>query len=68
VEAVLAGVDAKTRDAMDMTTLLRALLDSGFPVGTVGISGHWGEIDSSDDLELYEKMIHAGDLRLEEFT
>jgi len=68
VEAVLAGVDAKTRDAMDMTTLLRALLDSGFPVGTVGISGHWGEIDSSDDLELYEKMIHAGDLCLEEFA
>ena len=65
VEAVLAGVDAKTRDAMDMTTLLRALLDSGFPIGTVGITGQWGEIDSSADLELYEKMIREGDLCLE---
>ncbi len=65
VEAVLAGVDAKTRDAMDMTTLLRRLLDSGFPISTVGISGQWGEIDSSDDLELYEKMIREGDLCLE---
>jgi choline kinase len=65
VEAVLAGVDAKTRDAMDMTTLLRRLLDSGFPISTVGISGQWGEIDSSDDLELYEKMIRDGDLCLE---
>jgi len=65
VEAVLAAVDAKTRDAMDMTTLLRRLLDSGFPIGTVGISGHWGEIDSSGDLELYEKMIREGDLCLE---
>jgi len=65
VEAVLAAVDAKTRDAMDMTTLLRALLDSGLPISTVGISGHWGEIDSSGDLELYEKMIREGDICLE---
>ena len=65
VEAVLAGVDAKIRDAMDMTTLLRALLDSGFSIGTVGITGQWGEIDSSADLELYEKMIREGDLCLE---
>jgi choline kinase len=65
VEAVLAAADAKTRDAMDMTTLLRALLDSGFRIGTVAIAGQWGEIDSSDDLELYEKMIREGDLCLE---
>jgi choline kinase len=65
VEAVLAAVDAKTRDAMDMTTLLRRSLESGFPIGTVGIAGQWGEIDSSADLELYEKMIRDGDLCLE---
>lgn len=65
VEAVLATVDAKTRDAMDMTTLLRALLDSGFQIKTVGIAGQWGEIDSSGDLELYEKMIREGELCVE---
>jgi len=65
VEDVLAGVDAKTRDAMDMTTLLRTLLDSGFSVGTVGVSGQWGEIDNSGDLELYEQMIREGDLCIE---
>jgi L-glutamine-phosphate cytidylyltransferase len=65
VEAVLAGVDAKTRAAMDMTTLLRALLTTGFRISTVGTSGQWGEIDSAADLELYEKMIKAGDLCLE---
>jgi L-glutamine-phosphate cytidylyltransferase len=65
VEAVLAAVDAKTRDRMDMTTLLRALLDSGFPIKTVGIAGQWGEIDSSSDLDLYEKMIREGELCLE---
>ena len=62
VEGVLAGIDAKTRDAMDMTTLLSRLLGTGFPIGTVGITGQWGEIDSSDDLELYEKMIREGEL------
>jgi choline kinase len=65
VEAVLAAVDAKTRGVMDMTTLLRALLGSGFPIRTVGIAGQWGEIDSAADLELYEKMIREGDLCLE---
>jgi choline kinase len=65
VENVLAAVDAKTRDAMDMTTLLSALLDSGFSVDTVGVAGHWGEIDSSGDLELYEQMVREGDLCLE---
>jgi len=41
------------------------LLDSGFPISTVGISGQWGEIDSSGDLELYEKMVREGELCLE---
>jgi L-glutamine-phosphate cytidylyltransferase len=65
VEAVLAATDVKTRDAMDMTTLLRTLLDSGFPIRTMGIAGQWGEIDSSGDLELYENMIREGELCLE---
>lgn len=65
VEKVLADVDPKTRDAMDMTTLLRTLLDSGFPIGTVGIAGQWGEVDNTADLELYERMIQSGELCLE---
>ena len=65
VEAVLAALDTKTRDAMDMTTLLRRLLESGFTISTLGIAGQWGEIDNSDDLELYEKMIREGELCLE---
>jgi choline kinase len=65
VEGLLAGVDAKTRDAMDMTTLLRALLGSGLAIRTVDTAGQWGEIDSSGDLELYEKMIREGELCVE---
>ena len=65
VEALLAAVDAKARDAMDMTTLLRALLESGFAIRTVDTAVPWGEIDSSGDLELYEKMIREGELCVE---
>jgi choline kinase len=65
VEALLASVDTKTRDRMDMTTLLRTLLESSFSIKTVGLAGQWGEIDSSGDLELYEKMIREGDLCIE---
>ncbi len=65
VEALLAAVDAQIRSKMDMTTLLRALLDSGFHISTVGTAGQWGEIDSASDLELYETMVRKGDLCLE---
>ncbi|MGP0076529.1 MAG: NTP transferase domain-containing protein [Bryobacteraceae bacterium] len=65
VEALLAARDAKARDRMDMTTLLGALLDSGFPIATLPTAGSWGEIDSSEDLELYEKMIREGELCLD---
>lgn len=65
VEEVLAGLAPKTRDVMDMTTLLRTLLGSGFPIRTVGIDGQWGEIDSLGDLELYEQMIQDGELCVE---
>lgn len=65
VELILNAVDAKTRDGMDMTTLLRRLLESGFPIRTVSIRGQWGEIDSASDLELYEKMIREGELCLD---
>lgn len=65
VELLLSGADAKTRDAMDMTTLLRTLLDSGFPIRTIGTDTQWGEIDNSGDLELYETMIRDGELCLE---
>jgi hypothetical protein len=64
-ESALAGLDAKTRDATDMTTLLRILLGAGFPVSTAGITGQWGEVDSAGDLALYEKMIKEGELCLE---
>jgi L-glutamine-phosphate cytidylyltransferase len=64
-EQVLDALEAKGRDRMDMTTLLRTLLGAGFPIQTVGIDGQWGEIDSSGDLDLYEQMIREGELCLD---
>jgi len=65
VERLLAGLDAKARDKLDMTSLLSVLLASSYPIGTVAISGPWGEIDSWDDLALYERMIQEGELCLD---
>lgn len=65
VERILASVDPSTRDRMDMTTLLRRLLESDFSIQTVGTSAPWGEVDSLSDLQLYEKMICDGELYLE---
>ena len=42
-------------DMMDMTTLLRGLIDSGINVYAVPISDLWMEVDSESDLKIYEK-------------
>jgi choline kinase/ubiquinone/menaquinone biosynthesis C-methylase UbiE len=63
VTALLAMLDAPTRDALDMTGLLRRLLAArSIPIGTLGTDGQWGEIDNPDDLALYERMMRDGEL------
>jgi choline kinase len=66
VESVLATLDQKGRDALDMTSLLRLLVGTGLQIRTLGTEGQWGEIDSPTDLELYEKMVGEGALTLED--
>jgi L-glutamine-phosphate cytidylyltransferase len=65
VEDLLETVDREIRDRLDMTGLLGRLLDQGFPIGTVGTEGQWGEVDSASDLALYEGMIRGGQLQLD---
>jgi L-glutamine-phosphate cytidylyltransferase len=65
VDRVLASLDQKSRDALDMTSLLRLLLATGFQIRTLGTDSQWGEIDSPSDLALYEKMVREGALALE---
>ncbi len=42
-------------DAMDMTMLLRGLINSGVDVYAVPISDLWMEVDSESDLKIYEQ-------------
>lgn len=52
------------RDKLDMTSLLRLLIEGGIKICSVPVVGPWGEMDSGDDLALYERMIAAGELPL----
>jgi L-glutamine-phosphate cytidylyltransferase len=65
IENVLAPLDPRIRDALDMTSLLRRLLGTGFQIQTLSAESQWGEIDSPADLALYERMVEDGELALE---
>jgi len=64
VEAVRGRLDARARDRLDMTTALRLIIAAGTSVAAIPCAGPWGEVDSADDLALYERMVAAGELRL----
>jgi len=67
VEALLDMLDAPTRDRLDMTGLLRRLVASNaVPVSAFGTDGQWGEIDSPEDVALYQNMVRSGELNLED--
>lgn len=65
VTAYLDALPPQRVDRLDMTSLLSALLERGVRVDTVAASGQWIEVDSGDDLALYERMLAEGRLRLE---
>jgi len=46
----------QARNQADMTSLLGALVDSGFPVAGVATYAPWGEIDCPSDVALYERI------------
>ena len=63
VEASLERLDPVVRDRLDVTGLLRRLLnEEKLPIQTFGTDGNWGEIDNPDDVALYQNMIEAGEL------
>ncbi len=65
VSQLLNGLDPALRDSLDMTGLLRRLLQRDYPVETLATEGNWGEIDSPADLALYERMARDGELTLD---
>jgi L-glutamine-phosphate cytidylyltransferase len=67
VEALLDTLDAPIRNHLDVTALLRRLLaGEQLPISTFGTDGQWGEIDSPQDVMLYQEMVKKGDLLLED--
>jgi choline kinase len=69
VEALLGTLDAPIRDRLDMTGLLRRLIQGNeLSVGTFGTDGQWGEIDNPEDVALYQNMVRAGELVLEDVS
>jgi choline kinase len=66
IEALLDSLPAEIGDRLDVTGLLRRLLERGLAVHTFGTDGQWGEIDNPEDAALYENMVMAGDLVLED--
>ncbi|UFH48263.1 phosphocholine cytidylyltransferase family protein [Pseudomonas sp. KNUC1026] len=61
VQTVLSELNSEQIDKLDMTSLLRALLERGVPVEAVAISGGWVEVDNPSDIELYERLAKQGD-------
>ena len=66
IEALLGTLAPEIGDRLDVTGLLRRLMAGGVAVGTFGTDGQWGEIDNPEDAALYESMVMAGELVLED--
>jgi choline kinase len=67
IEVLLADLDESVRDRLDMTGLLRRLLAAeALRIGAFGTDGQWGEIDNPGDVDLYQGMLAAGELELED--
>ncbi len=54
--------DGKDRDNMYMTSFLQHLIDHGRPLYAALVDGGWLEVDTTQDLELYERLQAEGKL------
>ena len=58
----LSSLAPAERDRLDMTSLLRRLIEREVPITAVPVAGPWGEVDSASDLALYEAMLASGEM------
>jgi choline kinase len=56
-EEFLSELPAEERSRIDMTGMLRGLLNIGVKVRCVPVSGRWCEVDSESDVRLYERLL-----------
>jgi choline kinase len=55
--------DGKDFDNMYMTSFIQYLIDSGWDIRAAFIDSGWLEVDTVEDLQCYERMNTAGDLK-----
>lgn len=60
VDSFLKGLPPFRRDKLDMTGLLRLLLEEGVAIQTRGVDGQWCEVDSQEDVQVYESRLQSG--------
>jgi choline kinase len=53
-EDLLTNLDPAQRDRLDVTSMLRLLLERGHAIGAVPAEHPWYEVDSQSDLKLYQ--------------
>jgi L-glutamine-phosphate cytidylyltransferase len=53
IQRFLGSIGQDQADRLDMTGLLRALIQDGLALNAIPVVGGWGEIDSAEDLALY---------------
>jgi choline kinase len=64
LEALLHAQPPARRDQLDMTSLLALHLAQGGAIHAVGVEGRWCEVDTADDLHLYEERVRRVDAGL----
>jgi choline kinase len=57
VRETLNHFSKKAIDQMSMTSLLSRLIERGEQITAIPYSGQWGEIDSENDLRVFEKLL-----------
>jgi hypothetical protein len=62
VRKLLDGLTKTELDRLDMTSMLRLGLRSGWQIAVSPVQGVWGEVDAPGDLALYHELIAASAL------
>ena len=52
----------RSADNMYMTDFLQSLIDANLPIGAAHVKGGWLEVDTLQDLAIYERIAGAGNL------
>ena len=57
IKGLLEKLPKNLINQLDMTTMLRLLVESGIKIDTIPTNGRWCEVDSENDLCVYEKNL-----------